>query len=40
MVAVYVSLVKKGMRTLDEVPVKYREAVRDALAAEGYLVEQ
>lgn len=39
MVAVYVSLVKKGMKTLDEVPVKYREEVRVALKKEGYILE-
>ena len=39
MVAVYVSLVKKGMRTLEQIPEKYRADVRKALEAEGYIVE-
>lgn len=38
MVAVYVSLVKKGIRSLDEVPEKFREEVRKILEIEGYII--
>ena len=32
MVALYVDLIKKGLKTIDQVPVRWREAVRQALA--------
>lgn len=31
MVMIYVSLIKKGMKTLEDVPMQIREAVRKAL---------
>lgn len=31
MVALYVDLIKKGLKTLSQVPTKWREAVRIAL---------
>lgn len=34
MVKIYVELIKKGKRTLDEVPASIREAVKAALEAE------
>lgn len=34
MVKIYVSLIRKGKMTLDEVPEKWREAVRKALEEE------
>lgn len=34
MVAVYVDLIKKGLRTIDQVPTTWREAVRAELAKE------
>lgn len=34
MVKVYVSLIKKGLRTLEQVPENIREAVRQALEDE------
>lgn len=34
MVKIYVDLIKKGLRTIDDVPAKWREAVRAALEAE------
>lgn len=37
MTEVYVSLVKKGLRKIEEVPEKYRDGVAAALRAEGYL---
>lgn len=40
MVEVYVSLVKKGLRKIEEIPVKYRNEVINRLRTEGYLVEQ
>lgn len=38
MVQVYVDLIKKGKRTIDQVPEKIREDVRKALEDEGYEV--
>lgn len=38
MVRVYVRLIKLGYRTIDQVPAKIREQVREALAEEGYFV--
>ena len=35
MVKVYLSLIKKGLRTIDEVPEKYREDVKILLESEG-----
>ena len=35
MVPIYVSLIKKGKKTLEEVPMDLREAVKEALG-EGY----
>lgn len=32
MAKVYYSLIKKGLRTIDDVPVKYKEAVQALLA--------
>lgn len=40
MVAVYVSLFKKGLRTLEQIPQKYRNDAKNALMAEGYIVTQ
>ena len=37
MVEVYVSLVKKGLRKIEEIPEKYRNGVIAAMKAEGYL---
>lgn len=34
MVELYVSLIEKGLRTLEQVPEIWREAVRQALAGE------
>ena len=34
MVKIYVELIKKGKRTIDEVPASIREAVKAALGAE------
>lgn len=34
MVKVYVSLVKKGLRTIEEIPEKYREEVQKLLVEE------
>ena len=31
MVALYVDLIKKGLKTLEQVPLRWREAVRQAL---------
>lgn len=36
MVQVYVDLIKKGKKTIDDVPERIREDVRRALEAEGY----
>ncbi len=38
MVQVYVDLIKKGKRTIDQVPEQIREEVRKALEEEGYEV--
>lgn len=38
MVQVYVDLIKKGKRTIDQVPEKIREDVRKVLEDEGYEV--
>lgn len=35
MVQFYVNRIKKGKMTLEEVPLKWREAVREALEGEG-----
>ena len=40
MIAIYVSLYKKGLRTLEQIPEKYRNDVKAALIAEGYIVTQ
>ena len=37
MVKVYVSLVKKGLRKIEEIPEKYRDGVTASLREEGYL---
>ena len=34
MVKIYIDLIKKGLRKLEDVPEKWREAVRAALEAE------
>ena len=34
MVKVYVNLIKKGMKTIDDVPAKWKEAVRLELEGE------
>lgn len=34
MVKVYLSLIKKGLRTIEEVPEKYKEAVKILLESE------
>lgn len=36
MVQVYVDLINKGKKTIDDVPERIREDVRRALEAEGY----
>jgi len=36
MVAVYADLIENGKRTLDQVPLKWREAVREELIRRGY----
>lgn len=38
MVQVYVDLIKKGKKTLDDVPERIREQVRKVLEDEGYEV--
>ena len=35
MVQLYVTLIKAGRKSLDDVPEKYRDAVREQLAAVG-----
>lgn len=35
MIAVYVALIKKGLKTIDQVPEKIREAVRKELEKEA-----
>ena len=35
MIAVYVALIKKGLKTIDQVPEKIREAVRKELGKEA-----
>lgn len=35
MAKVYYSLIKKGLRTIEEVPEKYRQAVQALLESEG-----
>ena len=40
MVSIYVSLYKKGLRTLEQIPAKYRPDVKAVLIAEGYIVPQ
>lgn len=37
MVEIYVALIKKGLRTLDQVPEIIRDKVREALKQEGIL---
>ena len=39
MVQVYVDLIKKGKKTIDDVPERIREQVRKALEDQGYDVE-
>lgn len=39
MVQVYVDLIKKGKKTIDDVPERIREHVRKALEDEGYVFE-
>ncbi len=34
MIQIYVSLIKKGLKTIDDVPERIREAVRKALEEE------
>lgn len=36
MVKIYVDLIKKGLKTIDDVPTRWREAVRKALEDEGW----
>lgn len=36
MVKLYVDLIKKGLKTIDDVPVKWREDVRKELEKEGF----
>lgn len=38
MVEIYVSLYKKGLRTLDQIPAKYRSEVEQILKDEGYIL--
>lgn len=39
MVKIYVALIKKGKKTIDDVPEQIREQVRKALEDQGYDVE-
>ena len=39
MVQVYVDLIKKGKKTIDEVPEQIREQVKEALDKEGFEYE-
>lgn len=38
MIEIYVSLYKKGLRTLDQIPAKYRNDVEQILKDEGYIL--
>lgn len=38
MVAIYVSLYKKGLRTLEQIPLLYREDVKSVLEEQGYIL--
>lgn len=38
MIEIYVSLYKKGLRTLDQIPAKYRDEVEQILKDEGYIL--
>lgn len=40
MPAVYADLIMKGIKTLDQVPEKIREAVRNLLIADGYMKQE
>ena len=39
MVSVYVSLIKKGLRRIEQVPEIWRDDVRKQLLDEGYSIE-
>lgn len=38
MVSLYVSLYKKGLRTLEQIPKQYVDDVKIALISEGYII--
>ena len=40
MVKVYANLIIKGLKTLDDVPTRLREQVREYLIEQGYLIEE
>ena len=40
MVAIYVDLIKKGMKTLEDVPMKIRDEVEQALKEAGIPYEE
>lgn len=40
MVKVYANLIIKGLKTLDDVPARLREQVREYLIEQGYLIEE
>lgn len=37
MAAIYAALIRKGLKTLEQVPEKLREQVREILEREGYV---
>lgn len=37
MAAIYAALIRKGLKTLEQVPAKLREQVREILEREGYV---
>lgn len=39
LVAIYVRLIKAGLRTLEQVPLSIREEVRQALVEDGIIAE-
>lgn len=40
MVKVYANLIIKGLKTLDDVPTRLREQVKEYLIEQGYLIEE
>ncbi len=39
MAAIYAALIRKGLKTLEQVPEKLREQVREILESEGYVFD-